>query len=391
MHPSISSRPAVGVPLSTALLLLVVMLASSEAQFAPSPTRPVVTHQIDDGQNQVTIDWSYDLANFPGTEFFLTAMVDGRQIGPFAVSVFPRLSTSGNNITLPIRIGALSGTVVVQIRAVTFVGDATSPPSLPIVVPPRPPFPIPGPPTGPPSTPILSRPSVSGDTVTLTWQYDGPPVTRFDIVAIIEATGEELVLPLNNPAQRTFSRGGVPPGNFIVSMRAVNNEGASPLTPIFVVPVGVNLGSGDLQVTLTWNSAADIDLHVVDPNGVHVFFANRSPSDSTARLDRDDTDGFGPENIHVPAGQGRVGNYRIYIVHFGRSVPTTARIQVTVNAGTPNERTSVFSRFSATADSSRSIEVAVADPTAGTIQVRNSLGEAMLEGEPQRETKVPEP
>jgi hypothetical protein len=182
----------------------------------------------------------------------------------------------------------------------------------------------------------------------------------------------------------------VPDGNFVVSIRAIGVGTASPLSDPVVVIVGVSLGDGDLQVTLTWNSNADMDLHVEEPgNGSHVYYANRQGT--TAALDRDDTDGFGPENIFVARGRALVGNYRIYIVHFGRSVPTTARIQVTVNAGTPNQRTSVFSRFSATANSSQSIEVAVADPVAGTIQVRNSLGSAFLEGELHDEVKVPEP
>ena len=41
---------------------------------------------------------------------------------------------------------------------------------------------------------------------------------------------------------------------------------------------------------------------------------------STARLDRDDTDGFGPENIFVGQGASLPGIYRVYLVHFGRSV-----------------------------------------------------------------------
>jgi hypothetical protein len=239
----------------------------------------------------------------------------------------------------------------------------------------------------------LRRPNVQGNTVTLTWDYDigGPAVTRFEIVAFIEATGQPLVLPIADPDRRTFSRADVPTGNFIVQMRAVNDVGVSGLSERFIVPVGFTLGAGDLSVTLTWNSAADMDLHVVDPNGVHVYFGNKTPADSTAKLDRDDTDGLGPENIFVLPGRASVGEYRIYIVHFGRSVPTTSTIQVTINAGTPNERTQVFTRTTSTANSGQSIEVAVADPVAGTIQPRTLLADAFEEWEIRDEVKVPEP
>jgi uncharacterized protein YfaP (DUF2135 family) len=230
----------------------------------------------------------------------------------------------------------------------------------------------------------LSRATVNGSSVTLNWTYSGPPITGFEIVAFTDS-GEEY--RIQKPATAfTHTQLGVPNGNFVASIRALGVGTASALSDAILVVVGVALGEGALQVTLTWDSRADVDLHVVEPNGTHVFYGNRQGT--TATLDRDDTDGFGPENIHVP-GRPLDGNYRIYIVHFGNSVPTFCRIQVTVNAGTDNERSMVFNRQSSTANSSRSIEVALADPAAGTIQARNLLGEAFQEGESRDEVKTP--
>lgn len=59
----------------------------------------------------------------------------------------------------------------------------------------------------------------------------------------------------------------------------------------------VRLGSGDLQINLTWDTPTDFDLHVIDPNGEEIYYGNTN-SISGGVLDRDDTNGFGPENIY---------------------------------------------------------------------------------------------
>ena len=91
-----------------------------------------------------------------------------------------------------------------------------------------------------------------------------------------------------------------------------------------------------MQVTLTGNSTADIDLHVIEPDGTHVYFA--SDTGVTTRLDVDDIDGFGPENIFVNTGGAAAGTYQIFIVHFSGDVPTTSTIAVTMWANTATHR-----------------------------------------------------
>lgn len=74
--------------------------------------------------------------------------------------------------------------------------------------------------------------------------------------------------------------------------------------------------TGVLHFALSWNtSRTDIDLHVTDPSGQTIYYG--SPSSSTGGyLDRDDTDGFGPENIYwtnnIPEGV-----YRVSVNYFG--------------------------------------------------------------------------
>lgn len=64
---------------------------------------------------------------------------------------------------------------------------------------------------------------------------------------------------------------------------------------------------GVLQFGLSWNTnATDIDLWVTEPSGNVIYFDNPQ-SDTGGYLDRDDTDGYGPENIYfmdnIPNGK----------------------------------------------------------------------------------------
>jgi len=90
----------------------------------------------------------------------------------------------------------------------------------------------------------------------------------------------------------------------------------------------LRLGTGNLQISLSWDSATDQDLYVTDPIGTTIYYANLT-SISGGRLDRDDLDGFGPENIFwtdtAPDGQ-----YSISVNDFeGTSTPNNFIITVT--------------------------------------------------------------
>jgi hypothetical protein len=78
---------------------------------------------------------------------------------------------------------------------------------------------------------------------------------------------------------------------------------------------GQVLGTGDVQITLRWDTAPDLDLHVTDPNGEEIWFENiRSSSGGT--LDVDDTEFEGPENIFWPTGRAPRGDYTVDVVLF---------------------------------------------------------------------------
>lgn len=81
-----------------------------------------------------------------------------------------------------------------------------------------------------------------------------------------------------------------------------------------------SVGTGDIQITLTWHEYADIDLYVEDPNGEIIYYG--SPySSSGGALDRDNTCGnyitSQPENIFWPANEALSGLYRVSVEYYG--------------------------------------------------------------------------
>lgn len=86
----------------------------------------------------------------------------------------------------------------------------------------------------------------------------------------------------------------------------------------------VELGTGDVQATLRWTGDADLDLHVIDPEGVEIFFENiRSPSGGNLDVDMVPTCGQtgsnNVENVFWPEGGSIPGTYQAFVVHYTTS------------------------------------------------------------------------
>jgi hypothetical protein len=80
------------------------------------------------------------------------------------------------------------------------------------------------------------------------------------------------------------------------------------------------VGTGDVQVTLTWQADVDVDLYVTDPTGSTVYYGNRSVA-SGGELDRDNMCGdfaWGrPENVFWPPGRAPSGTYEVKVRYYG--------------------------------------------------------------------------
>jgi hypothetical protein len=83
---------------------------------------------------------------------------------------------------------------------------------------------------------------------------------------------------------------------------------------------------GIITVTLTWGAEPDVDLHVFEPNGTHVYYANRfGPS---GFLDVDDVTSFGPEHYFVSCDTLEAGTYAVGVNYFRGSAPENAHVQI---------------------------------------------------------------
>lgn len=98
-----------------------------------------------------------------------------------------------------------------------------------------------------------------------------------------------------------------------------------------------------LRVVLSWDSNnTDLDLHVVSPDGEHVFYGNRVGKNGGA-LDVDVTTGFGPEIYANPSPP--VGAYHIYVNYYGQGDSsqslTLAQVAIVTQEGTVSEKQQV--------------------------------------------------
>ncbi len=109
--------------------------------------------------------------------------------------------------------------------------------------------------------------------------------------------------------------------------------------PVSSTPTRVTqLGTGDVQITLIWNSTNDLDLWVQDPNGVNIYYRQPS-SQSGGQLDVDANAGCRNvttqpvENIFWPFGKAPPGEYVVWVNYYQQceinaSTPFTVRISV---------------------------------------------------------------
>lgn len=99
-----------------------------------------------------------------------------------------------------------------------------------------------------------------------------------------------------------------------------------------------------LRIVLSWDTdQTDLDLHVISPDGAHVFYGDRVAGNGGA-LDVDVTTGFGPEIYAAP--RALPGLYHVYVNYYGagdeRDAITTAQVAIVEEEGRPGEKQQVF-------------------------------------------------
>jgi len=96
------------------------------------------------------------------------------------------------------------------------------------------------------------------------------------------------------------------------------------------------LASGEIRIVLTWgNYPGDLDSHLYIPGtNEEIYYDNETASDTTANLDWDDTDGYGPETITITTQKSGTYYYSVYNYdQEGSFVTTQALVKVYNSSG----------------------------------------------------------
>jgi len=127
------------------------------------------------------------------------------------------------------------------------------------------------------------------------------------------------------------------------------------------------VGSGPITVTLNWGDQPDVDLHVFEPDGSHVYYA--ALQGTSGYLDHDDVTSWGPEHYYVVSCDTlAAGTYRVGVNYYRGSAPENAN--VLIQAGDIIKDYTVYlpraegSAGNASPDSVANVEV-VGDPVKG--------------------------
>lgn len=81
----------------------------------------------------------------------------------------------------------------------------------------------------------------------------------------------------------------------------------------------LDTGLGELKITLSWNFYSDIDIHVIEPCGEHLFFGHPRSAVTDAFLDYDDTQGGMGAKENIFWVRPQKGRYSVSLNYFAGS------------------------------------------------------------------------
>lgn len=79
-------------------------------------------------------------------------------------------------------------------------------------------------------------------------------------------------------------------------------------------------GSGDLKITLLWDFYGDIDLHVYEPSGNHIYYGKDKNPRTGGFLDVDNTSGGPNSGENIYWSNPPSGRYKVNINYYGTLV-----------------------------------------------------------------------
>src|SRR5690606_5085996 len=206
----------------------------------------------------------------------------------------------------------------------------------------------------------------------------GDPVNGASVV-LTSAMGQE-VASAGTAGSGNFSITDIPAGEYTLSITASGYAiSTQPVTIVAddVTTVSIALSSsqaaGTVSIVLTWGAdPRDLDSHLFLHGGSQIYYANMGDC-SLARLDRDDTDGFGAEAMPIVQTASGVYMYVVYICS-GRVPSRRSATRVQAYVGDNLVRT--FDAPSGMTGENRESWWTVFRLRNGTIEEVNTLGSA---------------
>lgn len=165
------------------------------------------------------------------------------------------------------------------------------------------------------------------------------------LIAFVQDVGGYYLVPLGKPTssgQVILTIGGLPPVlDFDVVFAVAGSDGVyGPYSKISVS--AVKAAGGDIQVSVTWDTDADVDLHVVEPGGAEIYYGS-TMSSTGGELDIDanaacSVSGLTQENIGWPAGSASPGTYIVRVDYWDScgAVETNYIVTVSLRPGVPS-------------------------------------------------------
>jgi len=121
-------------------------------------------------------------------------------------------------------------------------------------------------------------------------------------------------------------------GNESLRIIFSGHYGSQISTPVVSTVVARSVGSGSLQVSLSWNNRDDLDLHISTPGGGHIYYSNKSVGNGRLDLDANVYCGnVSNENIYFN-GTLVDGIYRVWVNLYTKCGTSGAQYSVTASS-----------------------------------------------------------
>jgi len=93
------------------------------------------------------------------------------------------------------------------------------------------------------------------------------------------------------------------------------------------------VGTGDVQVSVSWDTPSDVDLHVVGPDNVEIYWAHTASTSGNLDLDSKAActiDNVNHENVTWPVGNAPAGTYTVRLDYWASCAVAATNYVVTV-------------------------------------------------------------